>query len=69
MKRTQVLSRLKNAAEPVQVHRLCREFGATAEAVYATLVQLEALALARPVIGEVSPSRHKCIGWVARSGL
>lgn len=66
MKRRHVLNALKAATGPVEVPTLCRQLQASQEDVYAALVSLEALKLARPVIGEVSTNRYKALGWVAR---
>ena len=66
MKRRHILNALKAATGPVEVPTLCRQFQATREDVYAALVSLEALGLAKPVVGLVSRKRHKSLGWVAR---
>ena len=66
MKRRHILNVLKAATGPVEVPTLCRQFQASREDVYAALVSLEALNLARPVIGEISRNRYKALGWVAR---
>lgn len=66
MKRRHILKALKAATGPVEVPTLCRQFQASQEDVYAALVSLEALKLARPVIGEISRNRYKSLGWVAR---
>ena len=66
MKRRHILNALKAATGPVEVPTLCRQFQASRDDVYAALVSLEALKLARPVIGEVSSNRYKALGWVAR---